>query len=25
MMSGDYDHLLKVFDGEFGDMVTLYR
>jgi hypothetical protein len=25
MMSGDYDHLLKVFDDEFGDMVTLYR
>lgn len=25
MMSGDYEHLLKVFDEEFGDWVTLYR
>lgn len=25
MMNGDYEHLLKVFDDEFGDMVTLYR
>ena len=25
MMSGNYEHLLKVFDREFGDFVTLYR
>lgn len=25
MTSGDYEHLLKVFDDEFGDVVTLYR
>jgi hypothetical protein len=25
MMSGDYENLLKVFDREFGDYVTLYR
>lgn len=25
MTSGDYEHLLKVFDREFGDFVTLYR
>ena len=25
MESGDYDHLLEVFDREFGDYVTLYR
>lgn len=25
MMSGDYENLLKVFDREFGDFVTLYR
>lgn len=25
MMSGDYEHLLSVFDREFGDFVTLYR
>lgn len=25
MMSGDYEHLLAVFEREFGDYVTLYR
>lgn len=25
MMSGDYEHLIKVFDDKFGDFVTLYR
>ena len=25
MMSGDYEHLLKVFDNHFGDFVTLER
>lgn len=25
LMSLDYEHLLKVFDDEFGDWVTLYR
>jgi len=25
MKSGDYEHLLKVFDREFGSYVTLYR
>ena len=25
MTSGDYEHLLEVFDREFGDYVTLYR
>ena len=25
MMSGNYEHLLKVFDREFGGFVTLYR
>jgi hypothetical protein len=25
MMSGDYEHLLQVFDREFGDFVTMYR
>lgn len=25
MKSGDYDHLLEVFEREFGDYVTLYR
>ena len=25
MTSGDYEHLLTVFDREFGDYVTLYR
>ena len=25
MMSGDYENLVKVFDDEFGDYVTLYR
>lgn len=25
MTSGDYEHLLDVFDREFGDFVTLYR
>ena len=25
MMSGNYEHLLEVFDREFGDYVTLYR
>jgi len=25
MMSSDYEHLVEVFDREFGDFVTLYR
>jgi hypothetical protein len=25
MMSGDYEHLLEVFDENFGSFVTLYR
>lgn len=25
MTSGDYEHLIDVFDGNFGDYVTLYR
>ena len=25
MMSGDYEHLVAVFEREFGDFVTLYR
>ena len=25
MMSGDYEHLLEVFDENFGMFVTLYR
>ena len=25
MTSGDYEHLLKVFDNAFGEFVTLYR
>jgi len=25
MRSGDYEHLVEVFDREFGDIVTLYR
>jgi hypothetical protein len=25
MMSSNYEHLLKVFEREFGDFVTLYR
>ena len=25
MMSGDYEHLVKVFDRNFGSFVTLYR
>lgn len=25
MRSGDYEHLLKVFDDEFGYFVVLYR
>ena len=25
MQSGDYEHLIEVFDREFGDYVTLYR
>ena len=25
MKSSDYDHLLEVFDREFGSFVTLYR
>jgi hypothetical protein len=25
MQSGDYEHLLEVFDREFGDQVTLYK
>ena len=25
MTSGDYEHLLQVFDREFGDYIDLYR
>ena len=25
MQSGDYEHLVEVFDREFGNYVTLYR
>jgi len=25
MKSGDYDHLIEVFEREFGEHVTLYR
>ena len=25
MMSGDYENLIKVFDGYFGEFVVLYR
>jgi hypothetical protein len=25
MMSGDYEHLISVFDKHFGEFVTLYR
>ena len=25
MKSGDYEHLVEVFDREFGSFVTLYR
>ena len=25
MMSGDYEHLVSVFDKYFGEFVTLYR
>jgi hypothetical protein len=25
MMSGDYEHLLEVFEENFGSFVTLYR
>lgn len=25
MTSGDYENLIKVFDDEFGSVVTLYR
>jgi hypothetical protein len=25
MMKGDYDHLVEVFDREFGDFAILYR
>jgi hypothetical protein len=25
MMSGDYEHLIEVFDKHFGRFVTLYR
>lgn len=25
MQSSDYDHLVEVFDKEFGDIVTLYK
>lgn len=25
MMCGDYENLIKVFDSEFGSVVTLYR
>ena len=25
MTSGDYDHLIEVFDREFGNYVTLYK
>ena len=25
MMSGDYDHLIDIFDENFGEFITLYR
>ena len=25
MMSGDYENLVKVFDDEFGSIVTIYK
>jgi hypothetical protein len=25
MMSGDYEHLLEVFEKHFGDLVIMYR
>jgi len=25
MTSGDYDHLIEVFEREFGDYVTIYK
>ncbi len=25
MMTGDYEHLIEVFEREFGSFVTLYR
>jgi len=25
MKAGDYEHLLQVFDREFGNIVTMYR
>jgi len=25
MMNGNYEHLVEVFDREFGEFVTLYR
>jgi hypothetical protein len=25
MMNGNYEHLIEVFDREFGSIVTLYR
>ncbi len=25
MMVGDYDNLIKIFEREFGDIVTLYQ
>jgi hypothetical protein len=25
MMSGDYEHLVSVFDKHFGEFITLYR
>jgi hypothetical protein len=25
MMQGNYEHLVEVFDREFGEFVTLYR
>ena len=25
MMSGDYEHLVNIFDNHFGHLVTLYR
>ena len=25
MMKGNYEHLIEVFDREFGEFVTLYR
>ena len=25
MMEGDYEHLIKIFDENFGDYITLYR